>query len=277
MSLFPSRPASSTKSVTGNMPLPADVVVNVWHAAASENDPGDLERHCECLLDDSDRERAMKLRRQTTRNQHVVGRGMVRHLLSHGCDGVVEPHAIRFSTLPHGKPVVSEPCEVCQPFNVSHTSGLVIGTLAPTDSGLAIDAETGDTLLGVDVERLDRRTDAGLADRYFSKPEVEYVRAQSSELSRQMAFLRVWTLKESFIKAIGTGLHTPLAGFAFRDIDSDSPRIEMLDPKLQSDVAWKFFPINPRPGFIAAVAVGCQSSETTAKLEVRNFEDLLTR
>ncbi len=276
MSLSPSQPSGSTSSLSDSASFPADVVVHVWHAAASENDPGDVERHCECLLDDTDRERSMKLRRLTTRNQHVIGRGMMRHLLSHSCKGAVEPQAIRFSALPHGKPIVSEPQEVRRAFNVSHTNGLVIGSLAPADSALAIDTETGDTLLGVDVERLDRRTDAGLAERYFSKPEVEYVRSQYGDASRQFAFLRIWTLKESFIKAIGTGLRTPLADFAFRDIDSDSPWIEMLDPKLQSEVAWKFFPISPRPGFVAAVALGCKSAEMTAALDVRSFEELLS-
>ncbi len=276
MSLSPSQPSGSIRSVPGDALTPADIVVHVWHAAASENDPGDVERHCECLLDDTDRDRSMKLRRLTTRNQHVIGRGMIRHLLSHSCEGVVEPQAIRFSALPHGKPIVSEPHEARRAFNVSHTNGLVIGSLAPSDSALAIDAETGDTLLGVDVERLDRRSDSAIAERYFSKPEVEYVRSQSGEATRQFAFLRIWTLKESFIKAIGTGLRTPLADFAFRDIDSDSPWIEMLDPRLQSDVAWKFFPISPRPGFIAAVALGCQSVETTATLDVRSFEELLS-
>ena len=36
----------------------------------------------------------------------------LRHLLSHSCAGVVEPQEIRFSTLPHGKPIVAEPTEL---------------------------------------------------------------------------------------------------------------------------------------------------------------------
>lgn len=249
--------------------------MRVWHAEASENDPGEVERLCESWLDVQDRDRAQRLRRMTTRNQHVVGRGMMRRLLSDSCEAAIHPQSIRFATLAHGKPYVSAPDEVCRPFNVSHTSGLVVGSIVDSHELLATDELSGDTLLGVDVERIDRRTDVNIAERYFSRPEIQYVHSHQCEASRRVAFLKVWTLKESFIKAIGTGLQTPLADFAFRDIDTDSPWIEMLDPKLERAVTWKFFPLVPRPGFLAAVAVACQSIETTVQVEVRGFEELI--
>lgn len=131
-----------------------------------------------------------------------------------------------------------------------------------------------DSLVGIDVERLNRRTDPALADRYFSKPEVDYVRAHTGDEARRFAFLRVWTLKESFIKAIGTGLQTPLADFTFDQIDSECPTIRMLDPKLRSDRKWRFFSISPRPGFIGAIAVATSANVETA-YELHSFDDLV--
>ncbi len=250
----------------------SELTVQVWHAVASESQPGIVERHCECWLDDEDRQRTLRLKRDTTRNQHVIGRGMMRQLLS---TSGVHPQSIRFATLPHGRPIVQSPAELRRPFNVSHTGGLVLGGLVDANAPLAVDRESGDGLVGVDVERIDRCTDVALAERYFSAPEVAYVRSHRNVDAQREAFLRVWTLKESFIKAIGTGLSTPLADFAFRDIESDAPWIEMLDPRLESEVHWRFFPFVPRPGFIAAVAVGCQHRETPTSIEVRCFEDLL--
>jgi 4'-phosphopantetheinyl transferase len=248
-----------------------DLTVTLWHATSSSREAGPVERLCETWLEDSERARADQFRQPTSRNQHVIGRGMARRLL---CEQVVAPepvppNAIRFETETFGKPFVVAPQHAKRPFNVAHTDGLVMcGLICGT---ITID----DALVGVDVERLNRRTDPGLADRYFSKPEVDYVRSHRGEDDRRSAFLRVWTLKESFIKAIGTGLQTPLADFAFQDIDSPTPTIEMLSPKLQTNRIWQFRCFTPRPGFIAAAAV---SSERAIRptFEVCDFDRLLS-
>jgi 4'-phosphopantetheinyl transferase len=248
-------------------PLPqaspgASTNVCVWHAASSSADPGPIETACECWLSAPELERADRFRKSTSRNQHIVGRGMARRLLG---DEAVPPEAICFAEEVYGKPYVVEPDAAKQPFNVAHTDGLVM-------CGVGNHPEL---LLGVDVERLGRRTDPGLAERYFSRPEVEYLQRCKSERERQDTFLRIWTLKESFIKAIGTGLQTPLADFAFVDINSEKPRIEMLNPRLNSDLCWNFFSIHPRPGFVGAVAVASKIPEEGVSLDLRSFEALV--
>lgn len=187
---------------------------------------------------------------------------MARRLL--GSD-LVEPQAIRFDAHLYGKPFVTEPDEAKQPFNVAHTDGLVMCGIGDRQH----------ELIGVDVERLDRRTDPELAERYFSKPEVRYLNTHRGAAARANAFLRIWTLKESFIKAIGTGLQTPLADFAFEEIDSDSPSIRMLNPKLESNTAWNFYSFEPRDGFIAAVAVASKQATTGVEVELHSFDELI--
>ncbi len=236
--------------------------VSLWHASSSSDEPSSVETTCEAWLDVDEQRRASRFRIPTSRNQHVVGRGMARRLLS---SDSVAPEAIRFALEPHGKPYVSEPSAARQPFNIAHTDGLVMCGIGSAEH----------TMIGVDVERLGRRTDPGLADRFFSKPEVRYLQRHQDDDAKRIAFLRVWTLKESFIKAIGTGLQTPLSDFAFMDIDSDSPTIQMLDEKLEGDVSWKFFSIQPRPGFVAAVAVATNDDDASIKLDVKCFDDLI--
>jgi 4'-phosphopantetheinyl transferase len=187
---------------------------------------------------------------------------MARRLLS---NDIVDPQSIRFALQVHGKPYVTEPEAAKRPFNVAHTDGLVM-------CGIGSDAHD---LVGIDVERLDRKTDPALADRYFSKPEVRFLHTYRSDAERRRAFLRIWTLKESFIKAIGTGLQTPLADFAFEEIESSSPTIKMLNPRLESDQVWKFFSIQPRPGFIGAIAVAFKQAGTQIELELHSFDELM--
>ncbi len=238
--------------------------VNLWHATTSSHDPGQVESCCESWLDEEEVQRANRFRKPTSRNQHVVGRGMARRLLG---DESVAPHDIKFAAEVHGKPFVVEPSAAKQPFNVAHTDGLVM-------CGVGQDQHA---LVGVDVERLERRTDPGLASRYFSKPEIEFLNSKPEGIARRNSFLRIWTLKESFIKAIGTGLQTPLADFAFKEIDSDQPRIEMLNPELRSNLTWRFFSLQPRPGFIGAVAVACdQNDAMDVQIQLKNFDDLVS-
>ncbi len=187
---------------------------------------------------------------------------MARKLL--GSD-VIDPHSIRFAAEVHGKPYVTQPDSAKRPFNVAHTDGLVM---------CGIGDETTE-LVGVDVERLDRRTDPELADRYFSRPEIDYLHRFGCDQARRDAFLRIWTLKESFIKAIGTGLQTPLADFAFEEIDSETPRIRMLSPKLESNTAWRFFSIHPRPGFIGAIAVAPKQPRESIDFQLHSFDELV--
>ncbi|TWU45555.1 4'-phosphopantetheinyl transferase sfp [Novipirellula aureliae] len=251
---------------TNHSRCPSKSVVRIWHATSSSTEPGLVEAFCDAQLSGEERQRAGHFRVATSRNQHIIGRGMVRHLLGHfACSPPIEPRSIELSVLQHGKPFVKHPSTLTHSFNVSHTDGLVLCGIGSQDHHL----------LGVDVERLERRTDTELADRYFSPPEVEYVRSFADGESRRHAFLRVWTLKEAFIKAIGTGLHTPLADFAFDDIDSSSPKIRILNEELDCGSNWQFFTFRPREPFVAAVAVSIADADTEVSLELQNFDSLV--
>ncbi len=234
--------------------------IDLWCGRASAADPGELESCCEAALCDDERSGAQRYRRLTTRNQHIVGRGMARTLLAG--QGVL-PQQIQFSFNAHGKPDVIAPETVKRPFNIAHTEGLVV--FAACDSGQ----------IGVDVERLSRATDVNLSRRYFAAPEVDYVMSQDSDEARTTAFLRVWTLKESFIKAIGRGLSIPLADFAFEQIDSPQPSIRMLRPGLGNADDWRFACVSPADGYLAAIATSDLAMRTGIDIRVCDFAQRL--
>ncbi|MEM9586131.1 MAG: 4'-phosphopantetheinyl transferase superfamily protein [Planctomycetota bacterium] len=237
-------------------------VLSVWYAQASEGEPGRIERCCQSWLNADEQQRADQYRQPTSRNQHIVGRGMARKLL--GSDAV-PPESIRFRLLPHGKPVAESPVEAKWAFNVAHTSGLVICGLTQDD----------ENLVGVDVEHHGRRTDPAIADRFFAPAEVEQLNRCADDTAKMALFLKIWTLKESFIKAIGTGMQTPLADFAFLDAATDSPRLELVDADLGQHRSWTFYSFAPQPGFIAAAAIGQVNGQHPVHLSVSNFESQL--
>lgn len=251
--------------------------IELWHAAASADRPGTVERCCEGWLDDEERTAADRFARPTTRHQHVIGRGMAKRLLADGEAGpeaMRDPRGIRIQYADQGKPHVTSPPAAVRPFNIAHTDGLVVCAIDRTGPNRPSHRVFEDARIGVDVERFARRTDPAIADRYFSRPEIDQLNNQPNPEHRWELFLKIWTLKESFIKAIGTGLRTPLADFAFEDLQSDRPRIRFLDPKLDDGTPWHFVSVRPRLGFIAAAAV---SSGEPIQVDLREFESLARR
>lgn len=235
-------------------------LVELWCGRASAGDGGALEHRCEASLSEEERQRASRFRQATTRNQHIVGRGMARILLA---ADRTSPQDIEFAFNAHGKPDVLAPPSAKRPFNIAHTDGLVL--VATCEAGR----------IGVDVERLARRTDCALARRYFAPPEVDYVMRQPNDEQRRLAFLRVWTLKESFVKALGKGLAIPLSDFTFEEIESAAPRIRMLRPDLEDGCNWHFACLSPAHGYIAAIAVS-DIPTAVIDVQVRDFHTLLS-
>lgn len=80
-------------------------------------------------------------------------------------------------------------------FNISHTKGLVVCAISDHNTG-------------IDVE-LVRPYQKRLAQRVLSKQEQQ-------KLEGDFSFFQYWTLKESYVKTIGTGLAVPLKEVEFR-------------------------------------------------------------
>lgn len=66
-----------------------------------------------------------------------------------------------------------------------------------------------DSELGADVQLISRY-DPALVSRFFAAGERKYIEKSTD---RDLAFTRVWAMKESYIKALGMGLSTPLSSF----------------------------------------------------------------
>ncbi len=102
---------------------------------------------------------------------------------------------------PDGKPFFSGAAEAVF-FNLSHASDWVVCGI-------------GDAEVGIDVEHVKERN-VSLAARVMSEGEyAEWMRLP--EAVRHSEFYRFWTLKESYVKFLGTGLATAFSTITMRN------------------------------------------------------------
>ncbi len=92
---------------------------------------------------------------------------------------------------PHGKPWIAGGPE----FSISHCK-------------CAIAVAVNDTPIGIDVEAV-RAVDESLVKRTMNEEEQRQI-AASADTNR--AFIRLWTMKEAYLKQIGTGIVDDLQG-----------------------------------------------------------------
>ncbi|MFI2859291.1 4'-phosphopantetheinyl transferase family protein [Paenibacillus sp. JSM ZJ436] len=108
---------------------------------------------------------------------------------------------IRFGYHPYGKPYLLD-----QPlfsFNLSHSGDWI-----------SLIWNTAGSEIGVDVEKIGT-AHMNIAERFFCRDEyMDLLNKDDNE--RTEYFFRLWTLKESYIKARGMGLSIPLNSFSFK-------------------------------------------------------------
>ncbi|MCD8075616.1 MAG: 4'-phosphopantetheinyl transferase superfamily protein [Lachnospiraceae bacterium] len=99
----------------------------------------------------------------------------------------------------HGKPYLSDYPDIH--FSLSHSHKMAMAVFA--------DAE-----VGCDIE-YQKRLNEKLARRFFCPQEYAWMMEERDIQKRKGRFYRLWTLKESFLKATGMGLLLPLDSFCF--------------------------------------------------------------
>jgi 4'-phosphopantetheinyl transferase len=214
-----------------------DAGVGLWLARESLADDARVTARIAALLSDDERDRQARFGAPTPRRLDLVARGVVRTVLSRLEPGVA-PRDWRFVRSDAGRPSLAPPFDATGlHFSVAHTPGLVVVAAGRVPR------------IGVDVEALDGRARLDVARRYFSGPEADALFALPPE-ARALRFLRLWTLKEAFLKATGEGVSGGLARATFRFDDDDLTEFRG-DGADAAD--WAFHECRP-PGYLVALA-----------------------
>ena len=123
--------------------------------------------------------------------QFAIGRVMLRNMVA-SVTGE-QPRDVPIELSPSGKPKIHSSLSLNG--SISHSDGYVAVLLADNRQ------------CGVDIEvARSVPSELPLDERFFSIPELNWIRAQRCGLQAAIRFLRLWTRKEAYLKALGKGL-----------------------------------------------------------------------
>jgi len=180
---------------------------------------------------------------------------MRRLLLAHIAD--INPTDLIFNESDHGKPrLLGADFE----FNTSHTQ----------DVGVIV---TGDAPLGVDIEAVDRPMDyLQFAKRSFTEEEFLDISKERDDDLR-LAFFNCWTGKESYIKALGLGLHKDLRSFSVQCTPGAVPGLRW-DGESDGDLnLWRFERVSTDK-YIATIVAQSSADKADVHIQTLSTESL---
>lgn len=215
----------------------ADPDVHVW----SVDLDAPLE-HAGCgvsSLSTAERQQANRFCFERDRRRYTAAHVSLRDILASYLDD--DPAALELMPGHNGKPQLRGRNVARLRFNLTHSHGLSLVAVARRRE------------VGIDVEKVRPIADAlEIAERFFALRECASLQ-QAEDTSR--AFLRGWTRKEAYVKAIGDGLHRGLDQFAV-SLDSADARLLWVGWDSAEVERWSLLELAvPVPGFIAALAV----------------------
>ena len=222
-----------------SQPLP-DSDIHIWCTPLNVSQE-DLS-HYISLLSLDEKTRAERFYFEKDRNHFIVGRGLLRTLISRYLE--MNPAQIEFVYEDHGKPALKPVLQdKTLGFNLSHSKDL------------ALYAFSWDRKVGVDVEHIHPMPDIDdFAERFFSSRESAYINSLSGQ-QKEAVFFKLWTCKEAFLKANGNGLTLPINEVEISLETESSVRLQSIGKEKEQTAHWRLEIFNPVPGYQAALAV----------------------
>jgi 4'-phosphopantetheinyl transferase len=197
------------------------------------------------ILSLEERSRAEKFIAGPVRERYVLSHAFLRNVLSAFVGQEIS--RITLQRLPGGKPVLVDAARHALWFNLSHCATHVVVAVA------------GAPNVGVDVECIRDGLDAlGIARRFFAPAEFRRL-ATCSPKDLDDTFLRQWTCKEAFLKAIGVGLGYGLDSVIVSENGENDVTLAAVPSDHGPPEAWSLRTFAPALGCHAALAVNVPS------------------
>ncbi|KAJ6849735.1 uncharacterized protein M6B38_266585 [Iris pallida] len=205
-----------------SLPLPSPREVHFWYVVPDEVKDASLLKQYMEILSPCERESILQMDKDKVQRGAVLARTLVRTTLSRYTNYTSSPSALKFRKNQFGKPELewkSDDHSVLPSlhFNISHSSSLIA-------CGVTMDVP-----IGIDVEekrRKMRNSVISFARRFFSPAEVEFLHTFSDPESQRKEFIKLWTLKEAYVKALGRGFSAaPFRDFTVRFEASETEQV----------------------------------------------------
>ncbi len=218
--------------------------VHIWQASLQQSD--EAYRALEATLSPDEIARADRFKFPHDRRHYVIGRGILRNLL--GRYRSTDAASLRFKYSAYGKPALPDEEKDSLYFNLSHSAEQALFAFAHHPD------------LGIDLEFMRENIEVDeIAERFFSRDEVDYIMARPPSEHRRL-FFTCWTRKEAFIKAVGSGLSFPLASFTVDLTGDDDTGLLKTEWDEAERFEWILRNIEVAGKYRAALAVRCKDA-----------------
>jgi 4'-phosphopantetheinyl transferase len=216
---------------------PREGEIHIWEFRSEM--PESRQEEITALLSSDERERAARFHFERDRQRFSVTRAQTRMILGGYLQSA--PRELRFQHSAREKPSLAGASADIR-FNVSHSGDQAVVAVA---SGREI---------GVDIEQIRSNVECEqLAERFFSLSERNFIR-ELPQGKKLHAFFRLWTCKEAFLKAHGTGLSRPLSSFEVRLGDGVGQLLHIRG-NAQEENRWSLIEIQSFSEYPAAAVV----------------------
>ncbi|MBI3153479.1 MAG: 4'-phosphopantetheinyl transferase superfamily protein [Chloroflexi bacterium] len=209
--------------------------LHVWCAALSGS-PQKL-THYSSLLSPDETARANRFYFERDRHRYIFGRGILRILLSSYLGK--EASRITFLYGQHGKPAIEAPLH----FNLAHSNDWAVFVFVR------------DSEIGIDIEHIRPLQDADdFARQFFTTNESAWINSLPHD-QKWNGFYKLWTCKEAYLKANGSGLTVPLNQAEISFSKNDTAKLTSIGGDVKEASKWRLELFKPVEGYQAALAI----------------------
>lgn len=191
---------------------------------------------------------------EKVKDSYAIRQGALRILLSAYLD--IPPKVLNIGCQKKGKPYsIDDPGLY---FNMSNSGKMAVFVFSR------------DSEVGIDIEHIRSLTDLDeMITRNFTVNEIKFINAKPTD--RVSRFFRFWTIKESYLKAIGEGVRLPPENLEFAIENDHIRQVSVKGVFEQED--WNFKEFSPARDYVGTITYA-QSKEVRIRLKTLKLKKI---
>lgn len=195
------------------------------------------------VLDPDEKKRFGHFQKESVQNRSLIGHSMLRQLLGQYLS--YPPEKLCFGTGVHGKPFLIDkelPFQIH--FNLSHSGEWIVLSFSL------------DGPIGIDIEKPRPAISGQKIIKRFFHPEEAHTFSSLKKDDRELLFLRYWTVREAFLKALGNGLALSPDSFLVKPLDRQDiyATLYQLVGNEEDYSNWRVQSVNVPDAYVCSVA-----------------------